>query len=180
MTDWVGRIVDPTLLERLGVDCEAGRTRAADAGIVFPASLRQSFTEYLAAPIRPVRAWEEIRDFLRTCRYDKDETLFGRSDVWLSPAEFERRREGDCEDHALWTWVQFVRLGLDARFMTGHFNTMHAWVVLYGGGEARLYEPTDKRADYVPEGADRLPGYRPLWSVDGKLRFYWHRPDFSP
>ena len=174
MTDWFGRPIDSDMLEQLGVGFATGRAQAPDEGIVFPTSLRKSFEEYLASPVRRVRRREEIRDFLRGCRYEEDSSAFRRLDVWLPPAEFERRRVGDCEDHAIWAWVQLVRLGVDARFMTGYFKTLHAWVVLYP--DVRVFEATDKHEDYSP--GEPGPLYDPLWSVDGRLRFYWHRPDF--
>jgi len=44
---------------------------------------------------------EEVRAFLRTCRYVSDQAQFGVRDHWMSPQQFEQARQGDCEDFAL-------------------------------------------------------------------------------
>lgn len=132
--------------------------------------LEQSFREYLAAPIRPVGSEVELLGFLRTCSYVPD-----RTDEWDPPGVFERRRAGDCEDHALWAWVQFLRLGRKARFVVGKWKTWHAWVALYRADVVHVVETTEKRADYEPAHVRAAPEYEPWWSVDRDLRFWWHR-----
>jgi predicted transglutaminase-like cysteine proteinase len=49
------------------------------------------------------RDLEDVRRFLSSCRYVSDRAQFGRDDFWMPPEEFERRRQGDCDDFALWT-----------------------------------------------------------------------------
>jgi hypothetical protein len=46
----------------------------------------------------------DVRRFLVNCRYVSDEEQFGKKDYWQPPEEFEKRKQGDCEDFALWTW----------------------------------------------------------------------------
>jgi len=62
---------------------------------------------------------EDIRQFLRSCRYVDDRELFGKEDYWQPPEEFEKRRAGDCEDFSLWTWRQLLAMGVDARIVFG-------------------------------------------------------------
>lgn len=86
---------------------------------------------------------EDVRRFLQTCRYVSDEAQFGRRDYWIPPEEFERRRCGDCEDFALWTWRQLMRLGYSARFVCGHggrYGTGHAWVSFERDGRTFIVE----------------------------------------
>lgn len=134
--------------------------------------LEQSFRDYLAAPLRAVGSDTELLAFLRTCRYVSDTT-----DEWIAPHVFERRLAGDCEDHALWAWVQYLRLGRKARFVVGKWKTWHAWVALYRGDVVHVVEATEKRASYEPESVRSAPEYEPWWSVDRDLRFWWHRPE---
>ena len=62
---------------------------------------------FLSQPLKVVcRDIDEVRSFLRTCRYASDQEQFGVKDHWMPPEEFERARRGDCDDFALWTWRQ--------------------------------------------------------------------------
>ena len=124
---------------------------------------------------------DHVRRFLQTCRYMSDQVQFGRRDYWMPPEEFERRRRGDCEDFALWTWRQLMRLGYSARFVCGHggrYGEGHAWVTFELDGRTFIVEslaapfgPTFPRLSTLR--------YRPRISVswDGcALRYYEHKP----
>jgi len=123
---------------------------------------------------------EEIREFLTTCRYVSDEDQFGKEDYWLAPELFERARKGDCEDFALWTWRQLMRLGYPSRFvvgLSGRYGHGHAWVTCEIDGEPHLVEPLRY---WMSRPIPRLSTlrYRPEISVgwDGELlRYYRHR-----
>ena len=137
--------------------------------------LAKSFDHYLKAGTAPLFRWEQVRDFLLGCVYARDDAVHRRSDVWLHPEDFERARKGDCEDHALWAWVQLVRLDWDARFTVGlHHVGGHAWVTLQRPEGTVLLEATAKEEAGLlfPPASDA--GYQPVWSVDGRLRFYAH------
>lgn len=147
-------------------------------GIVrMPENLGVSFERYAAfRSTVAVRDEDGVHGWLRTCRYVPDRE-FGREDVWMHPEDFERLRAGDCEEHAIWAWGQFVRLGRDARFVAGfHKGEGHAWVTLHAGDAVRVFEATEKREGYRAESSHACPQYRPIWSVDGALRFRWHGP----
>ena len=87
---------------------------------------------FLSQPLNLVcRDFDEIRAFLSTCRYVSDWEQFGLRDHWMPPEEFEKTRQGDCDDFALWTWRQLLGLGYDARFVVGRagrYGAGHAWV----------------------------------------------------
>jgi hypothetical protein len=124
----------------------------------------------------------EVREFLLTCRYVSDLEQFGRRDYWMPPDEFERLRQGDCEDWALWTWRQVMRLGYPARFVYGHagrYGAGHAWVTFERDGRT-----------FIAESLVAWPGstfprlstlrYQPMVSIswDGRtLRYFEHRSD---
>src|SRR5438876_928552 len=55
----------------------------------------------------------ELRTFLRGCRYVSDQEKCGRADYWMPPEEFELRKQGDCDDYALWVWRQLMIMGYD-------------------------------------------------------------------
>src|SRR5205085_10962073 len=44
----------------------------------------------------------DVCNWLLDCAYIADEEEFGVHDYWQHPAEFEARRRGACDDHALW------------------------------------------------------------------------------
>jgi predicted transglutaminase-like cysteine proteinase len=86
----------------------------------------------------------DIRNFLRSCKYVTDEELFGQRDYWQPPEDFEKRKKGDCEDFALWTWRQLLSMGYDARFVggsAGRYGDGHAWVEYFEDGKCFVLEP---------------------------------------
>jgi hypothetical protein len=122
----------------------------------------------------------EVRKFLASCRYVSDKELFGKKDYWQPPEEFERRRKGDCEDFALWTWRQLLSMGYDARFVggrCGRYSEGHAWVEYFQDGKFFLLEPLDRLLGATLPRLSTL-SYVPTVSVswDGKtLRYYSHK-----
>ena len=40
---------------------------------------------------------EDMEQWLRGCEYATDMEQFGKNDYWQHPAEFEKRRKGDCD-----------------------------------------------------------------------------------
>ena len=87
----------------------------------------------------------EIEIFLVGCRYLSDRKTRSQKDFWEPPDIFEKRRAGDCEDHAIWAWRQLHELGYKTRFVIGTCNGGgHAWVHIFANGRAYLMEPTQK------------------------------------
>lgn len=178
MTDWIGTPVadgdvDSMIREHPHAAAyESGGVLRIQGGLV------ERFREYRAAKLAfRAKRVGQIVDWLRNCEYVTDEVQHGRRDAWMHPADFERVRAGDCEDHAIWAWVQLSRLGLDARFVAGDHDGGHAWVTYRERDAWFLFETTDKRPGTHPQPAEREPGYIPVWSVDGGVRFYVHAPE---
>jgi hypothetical protein len=126
---------------------------------------------------------EDLRKFLAGCKPVSDEELFGKRDYWQPPEEFEKRRKGDCEDFALWTWRQLLMMGYDARFVggsCGRYGAGHAWVEYSRAGKWYLLEPQLARIGQSMPQLSTIR-YQPSFSVawDGKtLRYYAHKnPD---
>lgn len=127
----------------------------------------------------------DLRRFLSECRYVSDEEQFNRRDYWMPPEEFEKRKQGDCDDFALWTWRQLMNMGYRARYVvgrSGRYGTGHAWVTIEQDGKHFLVEPL---AWYAGDSLPRLSivRYEPEGSMewDGKrLRYFVHqRPKSS-
>jgi hypothetical protein len=126
----------------------------------------------------------EVRQFLLTCRYISDLKQFGRQDHWMPPEEFERRRQGDCDDWALWTWRQLMHLGYPTRFVygrAGRYGAGHAWVTIDRDGRTFIVESL---AAWSGSTVPRLSTlrYQPLVSIswDGRtLRYFEHGPQRS-
>ena len=125
----------------------------------------------------------EIHDFLSGCKYVSDKELFGKDEYWQPPDEFEKRKAGDCEDFALWTWRQLLNMGYDARFVggsAGRYGSGHAWVEFFQDGKCFLLEPLYRRAGHTMPRLSTLR-YEPRYSVswDRKtLRYFAHKkPD---
>ena len=81
-----------------------------------------------------VKTVADVCAWLMECRYVRDPDLFNESDFWQHPRTFERLRQGDCEDHAVWAWRKLVELGLDAELVSGTWQQPggarggHVWV----------------------------------------------------
>jgi hypothetical protein len=123
---------------------------------------------------------DDVRRFLQTCRYVSDQVQFGRRDYWRPPEQFEQRRQGDCEDFALWTWRQLLRLGYPARFVCGHggrYGDGHAWVTFERDGRTFIVEALAARAGPTFPRLSTLR-YKPRISVswDGKALNFEHAP----
>jgi hypothetical protein len=135
---------------------------------------------YLSHPLGvQCRDVADIRRFLASCRYVSDQELFGRKDFWQPPDEFEKRKQGDCEDFALWTWRQLLSLGYDARFVVGacgRYGYGHAWVEYFQDGKCYLVEPQANRVATIPRLSTIR--YSPNISVawDGKTIKYFSHP----
>ncbi len=137
---------------------------------------------YLTQPLKlQCTNLAEMRGFLAQCRYVSDQEQFGKRDYWMYPEQFEDRRQGDCDDFALWTWRQLLAMGYDARFVCGRaglYGGGHAWVTFIESGRTFLIEPLAARlSGWLP----RLMTvrYKPSISVgwDGrKLSYHEHQP----
>jgi hypothetical protein len=143
------------------------------------------FGRYVSRPLQ-VRCstLQEIRDFLRHCKQASDKETFGEDDYWVPPEQFEKIKQGDCDDFALWTWRQLLQMGYKARFVAGRYGRYrqgHAWTTFKFGGK-----------DFIADGTHcylgmRLPRlqimkYHPIYSVewDGeRIQFYSHAKDQS-
>ena len=125
---------------------------------------------------------KEVRCFLKKCHYVSDLKQFGVDDYWMPPEQFEKRRQGDCEDFALWVWRQLIAMGKkDPRFVTGILQPNHrghAWITFREGCRGFLIEAT------TPRLSGRLPRlqatrYVPVISVaweNEKMVYYEHTP----
>jgi hypothetical protein len=136
---------------------------------------------YVSQPLTiECKTMHEVREFLAECKYVSDKELFGKDDYWQPPEDFEKRKKGDCEDFALWTWRQLLNMGYDARFIggsCGRYGEGHGWVEYFQNGKCFLVESL--RCS-IGETMPRLSTirYEPKLSVswDGKtLKYFAHK-----
>jgi hypothetical protein len=137
------------------------------------------FGRYLSQPLSvQCHSIADVRKFLAGCKYVSDKEQFGKDDYWQPPEEFEKRKKGDCEDYALWTWRQLLSMGYDARFVagrSGRFGSGHAWVEYFQDGKCFLVEALANRVTTFPRLSTIR--YSPRFSVtwDGKtVRYFAH------
>jgi hypothetical protein len=141
---------------------------------------------YISQPLTvQCHSIRELREFLATCEYVSDKELFGKDEYWQPPEDFEKRKKGDCEDFALWTWRQLLNMGYDARFIggsSGRYGAGHAWVEYFQDGKCFLLEPLFCRVGTAMPRLSTLR-YEPKLSVswDGeRLKYFSHkRPQAS-
>lgn len=134
-------------------------------------------TNVLKAPLQvQTRNLEDVDLWLNTCQYITDERLTGTPEHWQTPDQIERGKVGDCEDFALWAWVQLLRQGVNARFVIGGLyadGINHAWVQIYGRRSVGVLECVPAGYNPVIPARNAIE-YTPLISFDKNLREYRH------
>lgn len=123
---------------------------------------------YVSKPLsKQCSSIKELRRFLSECKYVSDEEQFQRKDYWMPPEEFEKRKQGDCDDFALWTWRQLLGMGYKARYVVGRagkYGDGHAWVTIERDGKHFIVEPLAWFAgDFLPRLS--VARYEPEGSV---------------
>lgn len=183
MTRWVDSWVHGAHgVERLAAFFEActdpwDRLPLACAPNAFGVGSTRSFADYFQGTSQvTARSLEEICAWLQGCECRSDHALFRQEDHWLHPLAFERLRQGDCEDHALWAWRKLAEIGMPARFTAGRWEGVaHAWLVLDQTDGTRIFETTAKsRAMLLPFDPETRAAYCPALSIDHALRTYVH------
>ncbi|MEO8621660.1 MAG: hypothetical protein ABI625_11380 [bacterium] len=147
----------------------AAKSQAFGAGSVHP------FSWYFEGESAvEVTCLDDVCTWLMECTYVRDPELFNESDFWQHPRTFERLRQGDCEDHAIWAWRKLVELGVDAELVSGTWqppNTTpggHVWIRFRQDSMEYIFESvartrerivrpfSEAKAEYVPHaGVDR-------------------------
>lgn len=133
---------------------------------------------------------DDIAEWLMGCEYVRDPDLFREPDFWQHPTTFERLRQGDCEDHALWAWRKLRELGADVELISGRtrhddgaLGGGHVWLLLRENSETFLLETTAKSTHgFRRPLADVRERYVPSFGVDRELkRFAYNgfRVDFG-
>jgi hypothetical protein len=123
-----------------------------------------------------VASLDDVCDWLLGCAYVSDRELFNEADFWQHPGTFERLRQGDCEDYALWAWRKLVELGVDAELVAGRWDVTradaghHAWVVFREGDAEFVLEAVARtRAAMVRPLAEVRAQYRPHAAVNARF-----------
>jgi hypothetical protein len=115
---------------------------------------------------------KELKSFLVECEYIEDSKQYGLEDYWMEPRHFEYKKKGDCEDFALYTWKQLLRMGYEARFVVGTVGKKkgHAWCTVIVDRKKYIVDPVLAKHSIIPIFV--LKDYRPIVSVGYK----WNKP----
>jgi hypothetical protein len=150
----------------------------------FGSGNNHDFSWYLDGESRvQVSNLADVQDWLLTCEYVRDTELFREPDFWQHPNTFERLRQGDCEDHALWAWRKLLELGIDAELVSGRTRREdaspgggHVWVLIRDNGETLLLEATAKsKAHMLRPLSEVRHQYLPSFGVDrSRQRFAYN------
>jgi hypothetical protein len=147
---------------------------------VYGAGSRHEFSWYLEGESGvDVDSIDDICAWLLTCRYRCDPKLFGLPDYWQHPCAFERLRQGDCEDYALWAWRKMIELDMDAEFVAGHIRYPdgstrgHTWVLFRDADGTWLFDPVVcQLTRMILPLQDVANAYLPEVSVDAAMVRY--------
>jgi hypothetical protein len=165
------------LLPRARVEDPWARSSAALPARAFGRGSVRDFRWYFERESQvPVTCVDEVCDWLLGCAYVSDRELFNEPDFWQHPQTFERLRQGDCEDYALWAWRKLVELGVDAELVAGRWDVTredaghHAWVVYRERGTEFLLEAVARtRSAMVRPLAEVRRQYRPHVAVNARF-----------
>ncbi len=115
---------------------------------------------------------DALFEISRSFRYVSDE---GR-DHWQTPEETEAKGSGDCEDKAVWLYVQLKKNNVDsARLVIGRYRSidrgLHVWVTMTDkDGRVMILDPSkQKRSWALTDFSERY--YNPIYSFDGSNRY---------
>jgi predicted transglutaminase-like cysteine proteinase len=122
---------------------------------------------------------DDVCDWLLQCEYVRDPDLFNEADFWQHPRTFERLRQGDCEDYALWAWRKLVELGVEAELVSGTWHQPdgisggHVWIRYRHNGREFILESVSRRRDgMVRSFEDAKAEYVPYAGVDHAFRLH--------
>ncbi len=119
----------------------------------------------------------DVSAFLATCKGVTDLDQFGQREWWIHPADFEKSKKGDCEDHALFAWRVLHEMGRDVRLMLGRARKSgHAWVQLYEEECSFILETTAKQDTYPELESGYTPEHSFQRTADGRFIMYSHKP----
>jgi hypothetical protein len=126
-----------------------------------------------------VASVDDVCAWLLDCEYVCDPELFHEDDFWQHPSTFERLRQGDCEDHAIWAWRKLAELGLEVELMSGTWRPDdsrsggHVWVRFREGDDEYILESVSESRDAMLRRlADVRDEYVPHAGVDGQCRLH--------
>lgn len=116
---------------------------------------------------------DDVCDWLLQCEYVRDPDLFNEADFWQHPRTFERLRQGDCEDYALWAWRKLVELGVEAELVSGTWHHPdgvsggHVWIRYRHNGREFILEAVSRRREAMVRAfEDAKAEYIPHAGVD--------------
>ena len=156
----------------------------------FGAGAKKDFAWYFQGDsLVKVKNASEACKWLSQCKYISDLELFMEADFWQHPITFERIRQGDCDDHALWLWRKLNELGYICELVVGKFvrqvgenarnirgpRNGHAWVIFKEKTQDKwfLVETTEKNHRKMLMTAEESHHiYVPEYSIDGNLQTY--------
>lgn len=122
---------------------------------------------------------DDLCDWLLDCEYVRDSELFNENDFWQHPRTFERLRQGDCEDYALWAWRKLVEMGIEAELVAGVWHPPndasggHVWVrYRYEGTEFILETVARTREHMVRTFESARAEYVPHAGVDHRFQLF--------
>ncbi|MEM9664279.1 MAG: hypothetical protein AAF970_05050 [Bacteroidota bacterium] len=139
-----------------------------------------SFSWYLEGESRvDVACFRDVIGWLQQCLYVSDATLYHQSDFWQHPTVFERLRQGDCEDFALWAWRKLAELDYEVEFVAGRVRSEtgalqgHAWVHLHLDARSYVLDAVLDTPPLMLRPMDTVRmEYLPEVSVDAQLQRY--------
>lgn len=121
---------------------------------------------------------KEIAKYLKeNFKFKEDQDLFNTADYWQTPEEFLIRKQGDCEDYALFSEWMLKEKGLEAQVISFYgFDGFAHTVTVYKDGETFNVINEDRHYKYKAKSIEEaLTRIHPFWTWGAVAKVRSHR-----
>jgi hypothetical protein len=143
-------------------------------GLIFFTSIAQSQTTVLSIETlaHQISSPEALAKFMKhNFKYAPDRRLFHEDEYWQSPEEMLERRQGDCEDYALFAKAILEQNGMSASVVSVYWAAdAHTVAVFEQNGKWGIFDLADLHYVDAATMADLAKTIRHDWHYLGIMR----------
>ncbi|MBI4115463.1 MAG: transglutaminase-like cysteine peptidase [Candidatus Omnitrophica bacterium] len=141
-------------------------------GLLFPLSEGKAETLTLDSLASQLQTPEAIQKFMgKHFVYVEDQTLFGQDEYWQSPEEMLERKQGDCEDYALFAEAILKKNGYRTFIFSVYWeDDAHTVAVFEKEGKWGIFDLDDLRYLKGDSIEDLGKAIKHDWSYLGIMR----------
>ena len=143
-------------------------------GLIFFSSIAQSQTAAVSIETiaQQISSPEVLAQFMKhNFKFVSDRQLFHEDEYWQTPEEMLERRQGDCEDYALFAKAVLEQNGITAYVVSVYWaDDAHTVAVFEDSGKWGILDLATLRYVDAATMADLAKSIRPDWHYLGMMR----------